>query len=65
MVVMVGTYFVEELTGNVQPLNRTMFYVLNSAHVVVPVLVALWVIARMRKTATVSASRPAVPSAAP
>jgi hypothetical protein len=65
MVVMVGTYFVEELTGNVQPLNRTMFYVLNSAHLVVPVLAALWVIARMRKTATVSASRPAVPSAAP
>jgi H+/Cl- antiporter ClcA len=65
MVVSVGTYFVEELTGDVQPLNWTMFYVLNSAHLVVPVLAALWIIARMRKTATVSASRPAVPSAVP
>jgi hypothetical protein len=49
----------------VQPLNWTMFYVLNSAHLVVPVLAALWVIARMGKTVTVSASRPAVPSATP
>jgi hypothetical protein len=48
----VGTYFVEELTGDVQPLNWTMFYVLNGAHLVVPVLAAFWVTTRTRKTAT-------------
>jgi hypothetical protein len=48
----VGIYFVEELTGDVQPLNWTMFYVLNGPYIVVPVLAALWLIARTRKTAS-------------
>jgi hypothetical protein len=52
MVATVGTYFVEELTGDLQPLNWTMFYVLNGPYLVVPVLAALSVIARERKTAT-------------
>ena len=52
MVATVGTYFIEEMTGDVQPLNWAMFYVLNSAHLVVPVLAALWLIARTRKTAS-------------
>ena len=60
-----GIYMVTDATGDVRPLNWTMFYVLNSPHLVVPVLAALWVIAQARKTATVSAPRPAVPSAVP
>jgi hypothetical protein len=48
----VGIYFVEELTGDVQPLNWTMFYILNGPYIVVSVLAALWLIARTRKTAS-------------
>jgi hypothetical protein len=48
----VGIYFVEELTGHVQPLNWTMFYILNGPYIVVSVLAALWLIARTRKTAS-------------
>jgi hypothetical protein len=47
----VGIYFVEELTGDVQPWNWTMFYILNGPYIVVTVLAALWLIARTRKTA--------------
>lgn len=35
-------YFVEELVGDVQPLNWTMFYVLNTPYLVVPVLAAVY-----------------------
>ena len=48
----VGIYFVEELTGDVQPLNWTMFFILNGPYIVVPVLAAPWLIARTRKVVT-------------
>lgn len=35
-------YFVEELAGDVRPLNRTMFFILNTPYLVVPVVAALY-----------------------
>ena len=44
-----GIYLVTDATGDVRPLNWMMFYVLNGPYIVVPVLAALWLIARTRK----------------
>jgi hypothetical protein len=48
----VGIYFVEELTGDVQPLNWTPFYILNGPYIVVPGFAAVWLIARTRMVVT-------------
>jgi EXPERA (EXPanded EBP superfamily) len=47
-----GIYMVTDATGDVRPLNPTMFSVLNGPYIVVPVLAAIWVIARTRKVVT-------------
>ena len=47
-----GIYMVTDATGDVRPLNPTMFSVLNGPYIVVPVLAALWLIARTRKVVT-------------
>jgi EXPERA (EXPanded EBP superfamily) len=47
-----GVYFVEELTGDVQPLNWAMFYLLNGPYMIVPILAAIWLIARTTKAVT-------------
>jgi hypothetical protein len=52
MVATVLTYFAEEITGDVQPLNWTLFYVMNSPHLVVPPLAAVWLIARTKRMAS-------------
>lgn len=44
-----GIFMVTDTTGDVRPLNWTLFYVLNGPYIVVPVLAALWLIARTRK----------------
>ena len=44
-----GIFMVTDATGDLRPLNPTMFYVLNGPYIVVPVLAALWLIARTRK----------------
>jgi len=44
-----GIYLDTDATGDVRPLNWMMFYVLNGPYIVVPVLAALWLIARTRK----------------
>ncbi|HTQ22635.1 hypothetical protein, partial [Mycobacterium sp.] len=47
-----GIYMVTDATGDVPPLNWTMFYLLNGPYVVVPVLAAIWAITQTRKTVT-------------
>jgi hypothetical protein len=37
-----GIYFVEEIAGDVRPLNWTLFYLLNVPYLVVPPLAAVW-----------------------
>ncbi|MGZ3336140.1 MAG: EXPERA domain-containing protein [Isosphaeraceae bacterium] len=51
-----GIYLVEDSTGEVPPLNWAMFYLLNGPYIVVPVLAAIWLIARTRKAVTAGSS---------
>ena len=42
-------YIAIDATGDVPPSNWTMFYLFNGPYIVVPVLAAIWLIARTRK----------------
>jgi hypothetical protein len=46
-----GIYFIEELAGDVKPLNWTFFYALNVPYLVIPPLAALYASLRKRTTA--------------
>jgi hypothetical protein len=52
VVAMTGLYLIEDVTGDVRPLNWTAFDLLNAPYIVVPVLAALWLFTRARALAT-------------
>jgi EXPERA (EXPanded EBP superfamily) len=51
-----GIYLVEDATGDVPPLNWTMFFALNGPYIVVPVVAAIWLVARTRNAVTAGTS---------
>jgi hypothetical protein len=44
-----GIYIAADVTGNVPPLNLTVFYISNLPYIIVHILAAIWVIVQRRK----------------
>jgi EXPERA (EXPanded EBP superfamily) len=57
MVTSTGIYVIADVTGDVPPLNLTVFYVSNLPYIVILILAAIWVVARMgRRSSPVSSA---------
>jgi hypothetical protein len=45
-----GIYLIEDLSGDVPPINLTWFYILNVPYTLVPILAAIWVVVQQVRT---------------
>jgi hypothetical protein len=45
-----GIYLIEDLSGDVPPINLTWFYIFNVPYTLVPILAAIWVVVQQVRT---------------